>query len=178
MEVKKTHIGCHRKKERKSTPTKSTKLAACFTTIHCVKFHHLTQHAKASVQKWQMKIITNQGVVEKISALIMNFLLSLLLLWNSRHFILFLHTLVSQIPFYVSIKITMKRKIILLWKFMRIGSLEARLFIPGSIMTFKNTVIVCLCGYFVLVLFLCGPCQFPYLCSCRTWVLGTKVANH
>lgn len=57
-------------------------------------------------------------------------------------------------------------------------SLEAVLFIQESIMTFKNTRIVCLCGFLVLVLFLCVPGQFSYLCSCGVYVLGLKVANH
>lgn len=57
-------------------------------------------------------------------------------------------------------------------------SLKAVLFIQESIMTSKNTGIVCLCGFFVLVLFLCVPCQFSYLCSCGAYVLGLKIANH
>lgn len=133
---------------------------------------------KSRTQKWLLEIPANRGVVNKISALITNFLLSPLLLWNSRHFILFLHSLVSEIPFYVSGKIMMKRKIILLMKIHENRqSLEAVLFIQESTMTFENTGILCSCGFFGLVLFLCVLCLCSYLCSCWAYVLGLKVEN-
>lgn len=143
---------------------------------HCAKYHGYRQCAESRVQKWLLKIPTNGGVVEKIPALIMNFLLCPFLLWNSRHFIIFLHSLVSENPFNVSIKITMKRKIILLWKFMRTEA-EFRSCVTCSRdqNDFKNTGILCLFGFLVLVLFLWVPCQLPYLCSCRTYELGKKL---
>jgi len=56
-------------------------------------------------------------------------------------------------------------------------SLEAVLFVQESTMTFKNTGIVCLCGFFVLVPFRCVPSQFSHLCSCGAYVLGLRVAD-
>lgn len=167
-------ISCPRRKER--GPVAKKKAFAAHFTFKC-----LVPTSCISSSMWNpgLEIPANWGVVNKISALITNFLLSPLLLWNSRHFILFLHSLVSEIPFYVSGKNNDEKENNSLMKIHESRqSLEAVLFIQESIMTFKNTGILCLCGFFALVLFLCVLCLFSYLCSCWAYVLGLKVENH